>query len=77
MRITRATRLTTAPLLAAALLTPAHPAAAAPGHAPAAATSPAITCSARSPPSAGMHEAPSVWTAPRGPVHGSALLWTK
>ncbi|RZE62067.1 haloacid dehalogenase [Streptomyces albidoflavus] len=34
MRITRATRLTTAPLLAAALLTPAHPAAAAPGPGP-------------------------------------------
>ncbi|MFD7892394.1 haloacid dehalogenase, partial [Streptomyces albidoflavus] len=35
MRITRATRLTTAPLLAAALLTPAHPAVAAPGPGPA------------------------------------------
>ncbi|MFD6836825.1 discoidin domain-containing protein [Streptomyces diastaticus] len=41
MRITRATRLTTAPLLVAALLTPAHLAGAAPGPGPSAPAGPA------------------------------------
>ncbi|MGA5292484.1 discoidin domain-containing protein [Streptomyces koyangensis] len=41
MRITRATRLTTAPLLAAALLTPAPPTAAAPGPGPSEPAAPA------------------------------------